>query len=294
MKKINIIIISIFIILFSVSTYHISYGTNETYLTNETADSIRNERENNYLQSLSIEGYDLYPEFNKNILNYYIVLSPDTKSVNITANAENENAKIKITGNTNLNKTENTIKITVTAENKTTKTYNIIATKQEDNGLSLTSLIIEGNDLSSNLDTLNHYCTFDYKTNKDNVDLDIKATANQEDATIEIVGDKGLKTGENLITIILKNEKDTSVYEVLVNINVDNTEIIQTTEVKNNSFWDNFKQSVINFFQDVYKVIALLCVIAFILLILIISAIIKLVKSKKADKNRERLRKRVK
>lgn len=294
MKKINIIVISIFIILFSVLTYHISYGANETYLTNETTDNLKSERENNYLQSLSVEGYELYPEFNKNILTYYIVLSPDAKSVNVTANAENENAKTKITGNTSLSKTENTIKVTVTAEDKSTKTYNIIATKQEDNGLSLTSLIIEGNDLSSNIDGLNHYCTFNYKTNKDTIDLDVKATANQEDASIEIVGDKGLKAGENLITIILKNEKNTSVYEVLVNINADDTEIVQATEVTGNNFWNNFKEYVTDFFQDVYKVIALLCVIAFILIILIISAIIKLVKSKKADKNRERLRKRVK
>ena len=93
---------------------------------------------------------------------------------------------------------------------------------------------------------------------------------------------------------ILKNEKNTSVYEVLVNINADDTKAVQATEVKNDDFWNNFKESVTNFFQDVYKVIALLCVIAFILIILIISAIIKLVKSKKADKNRERLRKRVK
>ena len=294
MKKINIIVISIFIILFSISTYHISYGANETYLTNETTDNLKSEKENNYLQSLLVEDYELYPEFNKNILTYYIILSPDAKSVNVTANAESEKAKTKITGNTNLNKTENTIKIMVTAENKTTRTYNIIATKQEDNGLSLTSLSIEGNDLSNELDGFNHYCTFNYKTNKDTVDLEVKATANQEDATIEIVGDRGLKTGENLITIILKNEKNTSVYEVLVNINADDTKAVQATEVKSDDFWNNFKESVTNFFQDVYKVIALLCVIAFILIILIISAIIKLVKSKKADKNRERLRKRVK
>ncbi len=294
MKKINIIVISIFIILFSISTYHISYGANETYLTNETTDNLKSEKENNYLQSLLVEDYELYPEFNKNILTYYIVLSPDAKSVNVTANAESEKAKTKITGNTNLNKTENTIKIMVTAENKTTRTYNIIATKQEDNGLSLTSLSIEGNDLSNELDGFNHYCTFNYKTNKDTVDLEVKAIANQDDATIEIVGDRGLKTGENLITIILKNEKNTSVYEVLVNINADDTKAVQATEVKNDDFWNNFKESVTNFFQDVYKVIALLCVIAFILIILIISAIIKLVKSKKADKNRERLRKRVK
>ena len=177
----------------------------------------------------------------------------------------------------------NTIKITVTAENKTTKTYNIIATKQKDNGLSLTSLNIEGTDLSSNLDSLNHYYTFDYKTNKDSIDLDIKAT--------EIVGNKGLGAGENLVTIILKDDKNTSVYEVLVNINVEN---ILITEVENNDFFENIKEKVSNFFQDIYKVIALLSVIAVILVFLIINVIVKLIKNKKADKNRERLRKRVK
>ena len=291
MKKINIIILSILIIFFSVSIYDVSYGTSTTYVTNETTDSIKSDRENNYLQSLLVDGYELYPEFNKNILTYYIVLSTDVSSLDVTAEPEYENAKVKITGNTSLRNTENTIKITVTAENKTTKTYNIIATKQKDNGLSLTSLNIEGTDLSSNLDSLNHYYTFDYKTNKDSTDLDIKATASSDDATIEIVGNKGLGAGENLVTIILKEDKNTSVYEVLVNINVEN---ILITEVENNDFFENIKEKVSNFFQDIYKVIALLSVIAVILVFLIINVIVKLIKNKKADKNRERLRKRVK
>ena len=291
MKKINIIILSILIIFFSVSIYDVSYGTSTAYGTNETTDSIKSDRENNYLQSLLVDGYELYPEFNKNILTYYIVLSTDVSSLDVTAEPEYENAKVKITGNTSLRNTENTIKITVTAENKTTKTYNIIATKQKDNGLSLTSLNIEGTDLSSNLDSLNHYYTFDYKTNKDSTDLDIKATASSDDATIEIVGNKGLGAGENLVTIILKDDKNTSVYEVLVNINVEN---ILITEVENNDFFENIKEKVSNFFQDIYKVIALLSVIAVILVFLIINVIVKLIKNKKADKNRERLRKRVK
>ena len=291
MKKINIIILSILIIFFSVSIYDVSYGTSTTYGTNETTDSIKSDRENNYLQSLLVDGYEIYPEFNKNILTYYIVLSTDVSSLDVTAEPENENAKVKITGNTSLRNTENTIKITVTAENKTTKTYNIIATKQKDIGLSLTSLNIEGTDLSSNLDSLNHYYTFDYKTNKDSIDLDIKATASSDDATIEIVGNKGLGAGENLVTIILKDDKNTSVYEVLVNINVEN---ILITEVENNDFFENIKEKVSNFFQDIYKVIALLSVIAVILVFLIINVIVKLIKNKKADKNRERLRKRVK
>lgn len=291
MKKINIIILSILIIFFSVSIYDVSYGTSTTYGTNETTDSIKSDRENNYLQSLLVDGYELYPEFNKNILTYYIVLSTDVSSLDVTAEPENENAKVKITGNTSLRNTENTIKITVTAENKTTKTYNIIATKQKDNGLSLTSLNIEGTDLSSNLDSLNHYYTFDYKTNKDSTDLDIKATASSDDAIIEIIGNKGLGAGENLVTIILKDDKNTSVYEVLVNINVEN---ILITEVENNDFFENIKEKVSNFFQDIYKVIALLSVIAVILVFLIINVIVKLIKNKKADKNRERLRKRVK
>ena len=74
MKKINIIIFSILIIFFSVSISHISYGANET------TDSIKNDRGNNYLESLLVEGYDLYPEFNKNILTYYVVLSPDVNT----------------------------------------------------------------------------------------------------------------------------------------------------------------------------------------------------------------------
>lgn len=285
MKRINIILIIVLIIFTSVSICFTSYGTNE--IPNTEND----DRKNNNLQSLLIEGYELYPEFNKNILTYYVVIPFETNSLNITAETENENSTIKIVGNTNLNRTENTIKITVTAPNKTSKTYNIIATKQKENDLVLTSLFIEGSDLSSNFNGLNYNYTFDYKSNKDVIDLNVEATPNVESATVEIIGNKGLEAGENLVSIILRNGDTTTIYQILVNISVEKVTI---TEVASDSFLENLKTGIVDFFKDLNKVIALLCVFAIFLVILIIAVIIKLVKNKRANKNRERLVKRVK
>ena len=49
--------------------------------------------------------------------------------------------------------------------------------------------------------------------------LDIKATANDEKATVEIIGNNELVDGENLLTIIVKSEdgKETVTYTITVN-----------------------------------------------------------------------------
>lgn len=76
---------------------------------------------NNYLKSLEISGYEI--DFAKDKLNYELNISKERK-LDIIALAEHENAKVKITGNNKL-KNKSIIKITVTAEDDSTRIYNI-------------------------------------------------------------------------------------------------------------------------------------------------------------------------
>ncbi len=284
MKKINIILVSIFSIFLILTTNFTSNGAN--IITNDK----QNDRNNNLLESLAVEGYELYPEFNKNIQNYYIIVEDSVTSVDVVAETENPNAKVKITGNTNLNKNENSINIRVTSESNKSKTYTIIATKQKPNELYLTSLSIDGTEISNEFDSLKFYYTLDYKTDKDFTDINVKAVANTDECEIEILGNKDLQSGDNLVTIILRDSKNITIYQVLINVTVEK---IIITETKNNNI-DSFFLEVKEFFSNKNKVIALLSVIAFILLILILYTIIKIIKNNRANKNRERLRKRIK
>ena len=284
MKKLNTIVVSILVIIF------LSMGITTTYGTSTT----NSEKSNNFLKSLSVEGYTITPEFNKYTLTYYLVIPSDVTSINVLAEAENENATTKITGNTKLSSKENTIKIVVTAQNRTTKTYNIIATKQEDNGLKLNELTIEEATFSEPLTDMNFNYTAELKSDKDLTDLKITAVPSMESAEVEIIGSTGLEAGENLVTIVLRSGNTVTTYQITVNVTVEKTVI---TEVKNNAIMGTFnkvKDAVTEFFKDDNRTLAVLVAVALVLLIIVIILVVKIQKKNKVEKNRENLRKRAK
>ena len=80
----------------------------------------------NYLKSLNIEGYDLYPKFSRQNETYTIYVKDDNiNTFNVTAEADNENAKIEGIGNVSVSQEERIINIKVTAENGDLKVYTI-------------------------------------------------------------------------------------------------------------------------------------------------------------------------
>lgn len=260
---------------------------------NATTSQTDNENTNNDLASLSITDYQISPEFNKNTRNYYVAIPTTISSVEVNAQAESAKATVKITGNTQLTKTENTIQIVVTSAKGRKKTYKIIVTKQKENTLKLQSLEIKGATFSPAFDSSKYYYTAEMKINNDSKDITVEAVANNANAKIEVIGNKGIQAGENLVSVIVSNSRETTVYEILINATVEKTII---SNVENNDKIQQVKNGVLEFFKDENKVIALLVAVAVILiLIIIIICIIKKISGKnRADKNREKLRKRAK
>lgn len=105
-------------------------------IANQEKEESENEGKssNNYLSSLEVEGYTLSPKFDKQTLNYTI---EDTEKDTITIKAETDDSRAKTsgTGAIKLNNGENNIRIEVTAENGTVRTYFVKITKkaQEEN-----------------------------------------------------------------------------------------------------------------------------------------------------------------
>lgn len=258
---------------------------------NATTSQTDNENTNNDLASLSITDYQISPEFNKNTRNYYVAIPTTISSVEVNAQAESAKATVKITGNTQLTKTENTIQIVVTSAKGRKKTYKIIVTKQKENTLKLQSLEIKGAAFSPAFDSSKYYYTAEMKINDDSKDITIEAVANNANAKIEVIGNKGIKAGENLVSVIVSDSRETTVYEILINATVEKTII---SNVENNDKIQQVKNGVLEFFKDENKVIALLVAVAVILIIIIICIIKKISGKNKADKNREKLRKRAK
>ena len=79
------------------------------------------ESANTNLQTLAIENAMLNPSFDNNIIKYNVEISNSIKDLRILAVPEDENARVEITGGTNLKEGKNEIKIVVIAKNKFTK-----------------------------------------------------------------------------------------------------------------------------------------------------------------------------
>ena len=72
---------------------------------------------NTNLENLAIEYAILSPEFNEQITRYNTQVANEINQLNILAIPENENGKVEILGNNNLNEGNNKIEIKVTAPN---------------------------------------------------------------------------------------------------------------------------------------------------------------------------------
>lgn len=190
-----------------------------SYLTTEAPEE--EEKSNNKnLRSLTLGGgFTLTPDFSPSITEYSLVVGSDVDSIEVNAQTEDDMAKVEVIGNDNLLMGENTVTIRVTAEDGTVRTYTINVTKDDTAQLALSELSIEGFTLSPEFSSSVHEYTLDITSN-DISSLNISANANDENATIEIVGNENFKIGENIITILVKSEEGSIVtYQIVVNLN---------------------------------------------------------------------------
>ena len=101
--------------------------TEENESSNITAQDYINKSPNNYLKSLNVEGYNLEPEFVRENDTYtiYVKDRENLKSLNISAQADNETAKIEGIGTVDITPEQEAVNINVTAENGNLKIYKI-------------------------------------------------------------------------------------------------------------------------------------------------------------------------
>ena len=89
------------------------------------------------LKSLSVEGYTLSPEFNKNETNYTLEVPNDVESVVISAVKDESHAQVSGGGTIELAEGLNKVVITVTAQKGNVKKYNIDITRKELNPINV-------------------------------------------------------------------------------------------------------------------------------------------------------------
>jgi len=85
----------------------------------------------NTLSSLSIDGVNLEPAFNKNTTSYNVNLEAGVTKINVKATSNDKSAKVTGIGEIEVSEGNNNIEVVVTAENGSTKTYTITANVKE-------------------------------------------------------------------------------------------------------------------------------------------------------------------
>ncbi len=201
--------------------------SNTTLLNNiEEEEGISNEPNNANLQILRLNIEGIVPNFNNDVLNYYLTVTQNISNIEILAIPENVNATVEIEGNTNLKIGLNNIKIKVISEDKTqSKVYNIEVTKTvnlEDANTNLETLAIENVLLNPAFENNITQYNCEIANNQDSIN--ILAIPEKENASVKIEGQNNLKEGENIVKIIVTAPNGFTKKEIEIKVYRRNTE----------------------------------------------------------------------
>ena len=252
MKKSKIkAVISLIVLLVIMLTMNKSYA-GMADLTDEMSETIANEQlanqekaeaenagksSNNYLASLEVEGYKLFPEFDKQIQEYTLDSETEEDNVTINANADDERANITGTGNIKLQTGENNLRIDVAAENGTVRTYFIKVTRKiQDETLRLSSIKLNAVDENGNKDKVElsplfSKDVFNYTAKIYNgaSKIDVDTSCLNENAKITVEGNENLKDGKNTIIITVSKEGKTETVSYKIDVVRENS--VETSNV---------------------------------------------------------------
>lgn len=199
--------------------------TNNNSAQGGTTSNKKEYSTDNSLKSLSVEGYDLEPGFDKDKTEYRLTVDQSIEKIKIIATKNHDKASISGDGEVNLSLGENTIDIKVTAENGNEKVYKIIVSVSDLHpikvkiGESEYTVVKKNNDL---IEKLEYY----EETNIKIDDQDVVAYKNDKTKTTLVL----LKDKDNNIKYYIYDEK-TKKYEPYKYIKVNNI-ILQLLEPK--------------------------------------------------------------
>ena len=124
----------------SVSIKVVNKSTNNGGTTNNNSTTAEKKEysSDNTLSSLSIDGYEITPKFNKDTLEYKLEVDEDVEKITIKGKTADDKAEISGIGEKALTEGENKIEVKVTAENGNEKIYKIIVTVKDKNPITVT------------------------------------------------------------------------------------------------------------------------------------------------------------
>ena len=196
---------------------------------NEDKETVVKKSSDATLKNLTSSVVDI--DFSKNKTNYTVHVDKTVTSLGLKATANNAKAKVKIVGDENFVVGNNIVKVIVTAEDGTTKTYTITVIKSKYGHAPLLDLKVKGYDLSPEFEPDRYKYTVD-AVGITSVELEYELA--DKDSKVTIEGADNLKVGANQVKLIV-TEKDGTVTTYTITVNVaPSAEVI---EEENNTIW---------------------------------------------------------
>ena len=176
----------------------------------------RRQDTNNNLNSLSLTSCTLSPTFSSSTTSYTCTVENSVTSTTVTASTESSVASIEGTGVTNLSVGTNTIKVNVTAQNGSVKTYTVVVTRKPNSDATLRSLGVTNKTITPTFDkdTLLYTLTVPYSVDN----ITITGVATQGVSSVTGLGSKVLVVGENSfdIKVTAEDKTTTKTYNITV------------------------------------------------------------------------------
>lgn len=259
-------------------TVNLNYGVNNVVIkvTNESGAvktyTIKITREddrssNNYLKSLNVSSGDF--TFNKKTLNYSFTVPNEVTSLKVFAAAEDTKSTVSGVKTYNLKEGLNKITITVTAENKQTRTYTLQVTRIVKN------ITKETNNKLESLEITNYQINFDPETTIYNLTIEneksLNITPKVQDSSSSVVvnGNENLKDGSVIKLVVTAVDGSTKEYI----INISKNEEVNNNDKKDDNQNDNnvVKVNENRKLQIIIGVASLLVIVVVVILFVVIS-----------------------
>lgn len=185
--------------------------------------------DDNTLKNLIVEGYEISPEFSKDVYEYTLSVDKNVEDITINAIPTYDLAKILGTGNFKLATGENKFFIIVIAENNTEQKYTLVVDKNKGNS-KLNNLEINGHKLDKEFKSDEYIYNLTVKNDINKLDIKTEVSDNIQ---VEIIGNEDLQVGENNIIIrVSREDMGSTTYKIVVNkLTIEEQEQIEKNDI---------------------------------------------------------------
>ncbi len=211
--------------------YRILYNGQTKYvasnlLTSNKPEEKNEKSSNKALKDIVVENYKISPAFNPETTKYQLEVGKDVEKLGISAIKQEDTQKVDISGNENFKIGNNIVKVTVTAEDGTTRLYTITVVKTntekseeaKDATLKLSQLTVNNATLDPKFDANVTSYTITVNDISSVKPDNITATPADEGVTVTVAEENKSEGVEKNITIMLENadKTKTAVYQITV------------------------------------------------------------------------------